>query len=48
MMRLCLRKALVAQEELDLPVAIHPDDELAADWKTGAYPYKRLMSTKEL
>ncbi|MFN8743271.1 MAG: polyphosphate kinase 2 [Pirellula sp.] len=41
-----LRKALVAQEELDLPVAIHPDDELSPDWKTGAYPYKRLMSRK--
>lgn len=41
-----LRKALLAQEELDLPVAIHPDDELTSDWKTGGYPYKRLMSRK--
>lgn len=41
-----LRKALLAQEELDLPVAIHPDDELTPDWKTGGYPYKRLMSRK--
>ena len=41
-----LRKALLAQEQLDLPLAIHPDDELSADWKTGAYPYKQLMSRK--
>ncbi len=41
-----LRKALVAHEQLDLPVAIHPDDELSPDWKSGAYPYKRLMSRK--
>jgi polyphosphate kinase 2 len=24
----------------------HPDDELAADWRTGGYPYKNLMSRK--
>jgi polyphosphate kinase 2 len=41
-----LRRALVAHEQLDLPVAIHPDDELSPDWKIGAYPYKRLLSRK--
>ena len=23
-----------------------PDDELAADWRTGGYPYKNLLSRK--
>ncbi|MDR1854110.1 MAG: polyphosphate kinase 2 [Azoarcus sp.] len=27
-------------------LAVKPDDELSADWRTGGYPYKNLMSRK--
>jgi polyphosphate kinase 2 len=39
-----LRKALLQQ-----PItkgAVHPDDELATDWREGGYPYKNLMSRR--
>ena len=29
--------------EEPVPVKGHPDDELAADWRDGGYPYKHLM-----
>jgi len=35
-----LRQALL---EEPVPVKGHPDDELAADWRDGGYPYKHLM-----
>ena len=41
-----LRNALLSQENA-LPFnkqPVHPDDELAIDWRNGGYPYKNLMS----
>ncbi len=35
-----LREALLNEP---VPVKGHPDDELAADWRDGGYPYKHLM-----
>ncbi len=35
-----LRQALL---EEPVPVKGHPDDELAADWRDGGYPYRHLM-----
>ena len=43
---LALRNALLSQENA-LPFnkqPVHPDDELASDWRNGGYPYKNLMS----
>ena len=39
----------VLLEESDIGKArkkIHPDDQLAGDWRDGGYPYKNLMSRK--
>ena len=41
-----LRHALTAQDTLNVPLATEPDDELSPGWRTGEYPYKRLMSRK--
>ncbi len=38
-----LRKALTVGDELHLPTALGPDDELATDWRLGGYPYRNLM-----
>jgi polyphosphate kinase 2 len=38
-----LRKALSVGEELNLPTSLSPDDELAAEWELGGYPYRNLM-----
>jgi polyphosphate kinase len=42
-----LRDGLLEQDE---PVfgtpPVHGDDELAADWRTAAYPYRNLMRRK--
>lgn len=43
---IALREALLAKEELRLPTQMRPDDELSPDWRSGAYPYKSLMSRK--
>ena len=45
---LALRNLLLSQENA-LPFnqkRLHPDDELAADWRNGGYPYKNLMSRR--
>ena len=45
---LALRNLLLSQENA-LPFnqkPLHPDDELAADWRNGGYPYKNLMSRR--
>ena len=45
---LALRNALLSQENA-LPFnkqPVHPDDELARDWRHGGYPYKNLMSRR--
>ncbi len=41
-----LREALLRQKELDAPLQFKADEELSPDWRTGGYPYKRLMSRK--
>ncbi|MBK9676698.1 MAG: polyphosphate kinase 2 [Betaproteobacteria bacterium] len=41
-----LRQLLREQEHRAEKVAASPDDELADDWRTGAYPYKNLMQRK--
>jgi polyphosphate kinase 2 len=41
-----LRDALVRSPEIGKTLGIDPDDELADDWREGAYPYKNLMSRK--
>ncbi len=42
-----LRKALAgADEPVEPRLPVSPDDELAPDWREGAYPYKNLMSRK--
>ncbi|MBK9704103.1 MAG: polyphosphate kinase 2 [Betaproteobacteria bacterium] len=41
-----LRQLLREQEHRAEKVAASPDDELADDWRTGAYPYKNLMARK--
>jgi polyphosphate kinase 2 len=41
-----LRKALTVQDELNLPTALSPDDELSPDWRQGGYPYRNLMLRK--
>ncbi|MBK7791073.1 MAG: polyphosphate kinase 2 [Betaproteobacteria bacterium] len=41
-----LRQLLHEQERKAVTVAASPDDELADDWRTGAYPYKNLMARK--
>ena len=41
-----LRNALMKSPEIGKTLGIDPDDELADDWREGAYPYKNLMSRK--
>jgi polyphosphate kinase len=41
-----LRDALMRSPEISKTLGIDPDDELADDWREGAYPYKNLMSRK--
>ncbi len=41
-----LRKSLTAQEELQLPTSLGPDDVLSPDWRQGGYPYRNLMLRK--
>ena len=41
-----LREALMAQRATAAGVVLSPDDELAADWRQGGYPYKNLLSRK--
>ncbi len=41
-----LREALMAQRATAAGVVLSPDDELAADWRSGGYPYKNLLSRK--
>jgi len=41
-----LRKALLQQPAFVSSRTQHPDDELASDWREGAYPYKNLLSRK--
>ena len=41
-----LRDALVRNPEIAQALGGDPDDELADDWREGAYPYRNLMSRK--
>ena len=41
-----IRKMLLDGQLLGADHAIKPDEELSKDWRTGAYPYKNLMSRK--
>ena len=41
-----LLKALLEETRLKTRTGLHPDEELATDWREGSYPYKNLMSRK--
>jgi polyphosphate kinase len=41
-----LREALMAQRATAAGVTLSADDELAADWRSGGYPYRNLLSRK--
>jgi polyphosphate kinase 2 len=41
-----LRRALMRADSGTATGATDPDDELAADWRQGGYPYRNLMSRK--
>jgi len=41
-----VRKALAWSGKQARKALVQPDDELATDWRQGAYPYKNLMSRK--
>ena len=41
-----LLKALLDETRLKTRTGLHPDEELATDWREGGYPYKNLMSRK--
>ena len=41
-----IRKLLLDEQPVGDRRANRPDEELAADWRTGGYPYKNLMSRK--
>ncbi len=41
-----LRDSLLGKYDANLPMQVQPDDELSADWRSGGYPYKSLMSRK--
>ena len=42
-----LLKSLLKQQRLAIDeTAVHPDEELAAGWRDGGYPYKNLMSRR--
>lgn len=44
--RLLLLKTLLEENEVNIKSKIHPDEELARDWRDGGYPYKNLLSRK--
>ena len=44
--KLAMQRVLSRHEPVYGKLPIHEDDELAADWETGAYPYKNLMSRR--
>ncbi len=44
--RLLLLKTLLEENEVNIKAKIHPDEELARDWRDGGYPYKNLLSRK--
>ncbi len=44
--RKALRKLLRTETSRNDPNRIDPDTELSPDWRTGAYPYRNLMSRK--
>jgi len=41
-----VRQMLLGNQITPVGLTSRPDDELAADWRTGGYPYKNLMSRK--
>ena len=41
-----LLKSLLDDAKLKARTGLHPDEELATDWREGSYPYKNLMSRK--
>ena len=41
-----LRQVFLKTEAAGSTLTSHPDDELSADWRTGGYPYRNLMSRK--
>jgi len=41
-----VRQMLLGNQITPIGLTSRPDDELAADWRTGGYPYKNLMSRK--
>jgi polyphosphate kinase 2 len=41
-----IRKMLLDGENTSQDNHVKPDDELAADWRSGGYPYKNLLSRK--
>ena len=41
-----IRKVLLSGQPLGDRQSGRPDEELASDWRTGAYPYKNLLSRK--
>jgi polyphosphate kinase len=44
--RKALIETLLRQEQQPARPPAHPDEELAADWRAGGYPYKNLMARK--
>jgi polyphosphate kinase len=44
--RKALVQKLLRQQEVSERPAVHPDEELAPDWRSGGYPYKNLMARK--
>jgi len=41
-----VRQMLLGNQITPIGLTSRPDDELAADWRSGGYPYKNLMSRK--
>ncbi|MBL7726899.1 MAG: polyphosphate kinase 2 [Dinghuibacter sp.] len=41
-----LLEILLAENERETGLVMHPDDELSKDWRNGGYPYKNRMSRK--
>jgi polyphosphate kinase 2 len=44
--RKALVKTLLKEEQAQARPSLHPDDELAPDWREGGYPYRNLMARK--
>ncbi|MCU0938636.1 MAG: polyphosphate kinase 2 [Burkholderiaceae bacterium] len=44
--RKALVKTLLQQEQAQARPSLHPDEELAPDWREGGYPYRNLMARK--